>query len=181
MPTVREQISDQVLALLEADADVQAFFTRTANRTRTDRTGWLMERIAKAPNDFPRFSYDFSRGRHGMWTKAMTFAADDPDYHELAESGCDTDVERTFDLTLVIRDRLPPPGEVRAPEEPILAALFKAGTRLGLPNLVDRMGEATWDRRDTRPNEDPKPGVVTTVRLPIFTRQLASALLEESP
>lgn len=178
MPTVREQISDQVLALLEGDADVRAFFTRSGNRTRVDQPGWLRDRmIARAPADFPRFSFDFDGGTHSMWTRATDFAADSPNFHEMVSAGLDVEVDRTFDLTVTIRDRLPPAGEVYAPEEPIMGSLFRAGTRLGLPDIVLSVGVARFTRRDTREGEEPRPGTVTLVRLPITTRESGRNLL----
>src|SRR5687768_3321765 len=116
MPTVREQLTTQVIELLEGSAAVTALF-RAANKANTlTKPGWLRDMVASAPADFRRFSLDFTRGSHSMWTRAdgNSFAADDPTFHSM--TNVDFELVRSFVLGITVREELPASG-ISAPEE----------------------------------------------------------------
>ncbi len=177
MPTVRETLTGQALNLLADDDDVVDYFTRTANRATLNKSTFRREMLSNNPVDFPRLLIDFARGSHSMYTQAEAtdgFAADDVNFHT---SGVYFPVDRVFTLQITVREAQPKAGVVNAPEEVILAALFKAGPRFGLPSLVYRIGEARYDRRETRADEKPVAGFVTTIQLPITTQESGLTLL----
>lgn len=175
MPTVRQQLTEKAIALLEASDDVKDDFTRIANRQASSKSAWLREMMANTPADFPRFLLDFARGSHSMYTAADAgFAGDDTSFHT---SGIEFPVNRVFTLRITIRADKPKAGVVFAPEESIIAAFFVAGPRFGLPSLVYSVGECRYDRRDTRGDEKPQGGTVTTIELPITTQESGVTLL----
>lgn len=175
MPTVRKTLIDKAWAILEADAGFVALYPRLANRARPDVSGWLRESMASSPVDFRLITIDLVRGRHSMYTRVTAFCLEDPDYG--TRVGDDFDVERTSDLVITLRSELDKKGDITAPEEEVIDSFFKAGIRFGLPALVVAVGEATFDRRETRTGEKPYPGTVTTIRLPLTTRESGRALL----
>lgn len=184
--TLRKDIIDTVWSTVEGYLDDRPDLADRLlgeNRTRETETGYLKRFLSEggAPADFAMASCVVERMTHSAWSQSGSLAAD---HRTTYLAGTDEfPVIRTARVVFTLKCPLPNESATGEDEEDelnlgdeLVNALFAAGPSLGTSYIIST-GEPSVEERDTRQDEQPRPGKVYTVTFEITAQQAGRALL----
>lgn len=178
--TLRKDLADGIYGIVEAWLNARPKLTEKLKTSRDTVQGWLQRRDAQLPNDFPMMRVEIETLGHSGWTAAQSLASQG---NAFKDSTTDFVVVRDVRLVITLRYFVPPRAadensatrQVSLKDE-VVNALFAAGPQLGL-SFVMSAPSFKVDERDTRDDEQPKPGKVATITSEFQCLQMGRALL----
>lgn len=173
--TLRKDLTDLYWSIIDS---LPASTVKEGNKVRQDRQGLLRKNLKAAPVDSAFGSAEVEISFEG-WTHSGFDLAEELDAESgtYAAVGGPFEVERTARVLISVRHELPNSTTPNTVADQIVHYLFKAGTRLGSPSLVNSVTGAAMTERATLPGEKFHPGRIEEIRQTVTVIQDGRTLL----